>query len=122
MQFGRRAGADFEVAKRLEVGGISGRGDKKVAALGIVAAKDLQRGAVEGARVPLALDGVHFIAAVGEHEIHFATSLVAPIADGGVREVGLQVFEDEVFPERAEVLLAERVQPRAKLTKPVSKP
>ena len=59
--------------------------------------------------IPLALDGVHLVAAVGQDEIHLAALLVAPVAHRRVREVGLQVLQDQVLPERAEVVLPQRI-------------
>jgi len=113
---------DFEFAHLFEIGRHARRADEVVVAFGIIAPEDPQGGAVEGARGPLALDGVHFVAPAGEHEVHFAARLVAPVADGGVREMGLQVFQNEVFPERARSSWRSGSQPRAWLTKPVSKP
>ena len=48
----------------LGVGGIAGGSDQEIAAMRVVCAEEFEGGAVKRFRIPLALDGVHFIAAV----------------------------------------------------------
>jgi hypothetical protein len=101
VKFRGGADADFEGAEGFGVGHFPRGGNEVVAAVGIITAKDLEAGAVEGAGIPFAFDGVHFVAVTGDDEVHFMAGFVAPVADGRVGQMGLQILENEVFPKRA---------------------
>ena len=64
-------------------------------------------GAHEGALIPLAFDGVHVIAMARDHEVNFPPQPVPPAGNGCVGKMGLQVLQNEEFPERAEVSRAQ---------------
>lgn len=111
LYLGWRADAHGEVAIALVVGRIAGRGDQVVAALWVVPAEYPDGRSVEGAGIPLALDGVHFITAAGQDEIHLASRLVAPVAKGRIGKMGLQMFKHEMLPERTEIGRPKRIPP-----------
>lgn len=80
-----------------------------VVAPGIVRPERLQTGGVEFGGVPLALEGVHLVAAAHDHEIHFAARLVAPVVEREFWKMRLQVLQNEVFPKQAAVVGPERI-------------
>ena len=106
VEFGWCADEYIQISVAPGVGGGAGRADQVITALGIVSTEKLHGGAVEISRVPLALDDVYFVTAMGQDEIKFMAAFGAPVADGGIWETGLQVFENKVFPERPEVIRA----------------
>jgi serine/threonine protein kinase len=102
-KFGRGADSHLQAPIAGVVSSIAGGSHEKVAPSRIVTAEEHHGGAVERAWIPLALNSVHFIATARDYKVHLSSRLVAPVADGGVREMGLQVLQNEVFPKCAEV-------------------
>ena len=109
MKFRRGADADFKVTEGFGVGHFPRGGNEVVAAFRVVPAKDLEAGAVVGARIPLALDGVHLVAAAGDDEVDFPAGFVAPVAGGRVGQMGLEILQHEVFPQGAQVVVTKGV-------------
>jgi len=112
----------FQLSIAADVRRVAGRGNQEVAAFGIATAEDFQGRAVECTRFPFALYGVHLVATARKNEVNLAARFVAPVAHGRFGEMGLQMFQDHMFPEQAKIAVPQRIPTRAKLTNPVSKP
>ena len=74
-----------------------------------MAAEEVEGRTVKCARIPLALDGVQFIEAVGEDEVHFMPGFVTPEADRRVGDMSLEMFQNQLFSERPEILGAKQI-------------
>jgi len=46
---------------------------------------------------------------VGQDEVHLVPRFVAPVAGGRFREMGLELFQNQMLPERAAVVRAQRI-------------
>jgi len=68
-----------------------------------------ERAGVERGRIPFAFNCIHGIASSRDDKIEFVAVLVAPVADGRVGQMRLQMFERQVFPQAAAVVGPERV-------------
>jgi len=97
------ADEDFETAGFFSVRERGRRGDEKIPALRVEASECVEGGGIERFGIPFALDRVHIFPRPGDHEVHFATGFVTPVADGKIGQVGLEIFQDEVLPEEPEV-------------------
>ena len=82
----------------------------------------MECGGIEGFGIPFALDRVHVFPPPGDHEIHLAAGFVAPISDGEIGQMGLEIFQDKVFPEKTEIFGAERVPSADEADKPGVEP
>ena len=87
MEYRRCTYLHVKITVLLGIGWITGGSDQVIASFWVVAAEELEGRTVKCVRAPLALDGVHFIAAIRQNEIDFPPRLVAPVADWRVLEM-----------------------------------
>jgi hypothetical protein len=103
LQARRRAYPDLMTTENFGVTGLGRRSNQIVSSFRITATEGSQRETVEGVTAPLALYGVNLVSPSLYNEIHLMSRFVTPIADRGIRETRLQVFEHNVLPENAHI-------------------
>lgn len=85
-------------------------------------AEGLKPRGIEAIGIPLAFQNIGAIAAVGQDEVQLPTGFVFPIAYILIGPTRLQVFKDQMLPERSAIIRTEhavvgyRRQPRAVAT------
>ncbi len=82
-----------------------------VAALRVNGPQGGERRGIERIGVPFALDGIHKIAFPRDDKVDFATAFVAPVEGRRIGQAGLKGFQNEVLPERAEVVGTKDTKP-----------